>query len=324
MANFSDTIDKPFYLYTGCSLNNNPDLYLGGNTGEKFYWLIPGTNSDKQPIYYKYTRLLINSLDNLGFSYENEYSYPIKEILDKGKGNTAKLLTDVLSQAKSISQTLSKNGLNNGNSSVEKNESSLTSVFSEAPAYKTTGVLQLPNNFEFKFYYGLYGLYNGLYEVVVPSLKLASAFLPNETSNHTLQNLPLELSGSVLAGFISTLASSNYDDTSPNSNSSGDSESADAASVQNDVGSSILTGRIQGLMDRINNSLTGEANGAYSKRKLLCRGELGNLKTPVFTFTEVSLKYDFKNLDENGYPMAATVSLSGIQTPHMAVKNVIR
>lgn len=289
----------------------------------------------------EYEALLeLEDSSKISYSFENEYEYPIDTLTGKTQ-STADLVVQAIQAGSNVSQ--------NAVSSKSNMDSVFTSIYKNVPAYKGTSVLKIPDTLTFTFYAGQRGLMDGLSEVVIPILCLASYFLPSRNGG-SLTNLPFPTSPSFLSSAMASLltkpslppSAASMPSSVPSNNSSSTNETnTDAAENANDE----LNGKINSgnsftkIADTIVSKLDSAVTDKYSPKKFcaleLCgnyttkneKGEnvkiLGALRTPVFYVGKVGFSFDMSE-QINGYPMSGKLSLMDIQTPRIANKDDIQ
>lgn len=284
--------------------------------------------------------LELEDSSKISYSFENEYEYPIDTLTGKTQ-STADLVVQAIQAGSNVSQ--------NAVSSKSNMDSVFTSIYKSVPAYKGTSVLKIPDTLTFTFYAGQRGLMDGLSEVVIPILCLASYFLPSRTRNGgSLTNLPFPTSPSFLSSAMASLLTKPSLPPKPNSIPSSvpsqyqpNNTDTDAAENANDE----LNGKINSgnsftkIADTIVSKLDSAVTDNYSPKKFcaleLCgnyttkneKGEnvhiLGALRTPVFYVGKIGFSFDMSE-QINGYPMSGKLSLMDIQTPRIANKDDIQ
>jgi hypothetical protein len=282
------------------SSNNIPSNYVVFNIGVK-----PDGTTTNAVSY----NLMPASLDNLAsFDYKIDLDFPVEEILKKGK-NTGELLMDVLNQANSIQSAL-KNSENRKTIDTGNNTEKLGTIWKNLPAFKGISPLGFPSELTFKFWFGQRGIFDGKKEVYDPIIKIAKAFAPSWEKGKITHSL-LPLSGSVLFSAGSALLKNSSDSGStPNtSESNSDSESETV------VGD--LYNKVANVMKELQNGLL---TSYKDNHQAMCNFVLGKLTSPVFIVKGVKWNFNYSNMDENDYPMAGSISLTGCQTLYLATQ----
>ncbi len=267
---------------------NNFKLYIGVNLQDfsvKSNAITYEEDSDEEMF------LELESKDSLSFEFEHEYEYPLQVLLSKS-GNTVDLLMKGLTMGHNITTSLNN-----------KDGNLIFSKYQDLPSYKSTSSLKVPSSLTFLFYFGQRGLYSGEEEVVKPILRLAKAFAPKEAEG-MLTDLPFPDTSSMLTKLTTNVFSNNLESLSY------DEDNKDG-----------LFGMASSLISKVDYSVKDTFSDP--KANTFCRANFGGIWTPAFFVNSVSFNFDFKEMDDLGFPVAGTLSLEGIETIEVATKDAL-
>ena len=173
------------------------------------------------------------------------------------------------------------------------------------------------------FSYGQFGLFNAYEEVVKPVCALMSLFSPKKTKSTSadgsieLYNTPYPtdayLTSQQLKSLVGTTTEtiidalfSKKEESSEGDGSSGDSKNVKTKDVDflNQSLQTIEQVAISGILKVLNQTGPGKTQWKFATLRY------GNFKISPCQVVNISSKFDFKHLDENGYPYKCVVSFN--------------
>jgi hypothetical protein len=283
----------------------------GKNSGTPISYDTKVYNSSNKLVDYTITPpLFLSDASSLKFQYSHEYSYPFEEALAK-TGNTGKKVLSLLNQMNAIAGSLS-------NDLIAKQEV-ITPVYRKLPSWKTTQNLVLPNSIQFIFQYGYMGFYSGRIEVFEPIINIAAYFAAREGLAGKLTELPLPLSGSIIAGIASYLIKG-ADDVQEPADGDPPPDPPPPPPTQEEGG---IIGSVFNKVSNLVATFNKAASSKYVKQKAMCNGSIGRIYIPTFTVGGAEWAFDFSNVDEEGYPCSGTLSLTDCVGVEVANKALI-
>lgn len=257
---------------------------------------------------------------NFGFSYSHEFSSsPITELQQTG------MIKSVLSAAQAVSSLGYGHGQQNG---------LLISRYSKAPMWTGSSPLQGPSSLKFTFEMGQGGVFSGLKEVVLPIISIAVKCAPYLKGNYVCGI------GATKPQYTATLIGlvAKYKGTITDTLKTGAIGIASGlASSLASAASSDKEGALTALESSANaaaNSLTDLADTFYSLINQTIKAHAGDAKhidvsigshftLPSMIVKNVSWDFDFKEVDEYGWPYKGSITLGGLESIEVVRQGLI-
>lgn len=178
------------------------------------------------------------------------------------------------------------------------------------PVFENLKSMQIDGTMDFEFLYGNAGLYSGFEEVVKPIVALLCFFSPDTKGAGAAKtvNTPWPTKSKAMfekvKGAVDTVLGSSYGDIKDSIMSTGS------------IGEGISNANaaIQNLMN------AGALSAVQSSEWHNLYMSYGRMTIGPLMYTEYSYSFDMENLDEWGWPIKGTFTISGMISPRKATK----
>lgn len=207
--------------------------------------------------------------------------------------------------------------------------------FTGAPIFKDTSTLDFEGSLKFDFKFGQFGLFDGFEEVVKPVMALASIFAvgtPGGAGNSMQVSTPYPTSSQFAATWLKSALSSiggNFTaekllsglDDKDGDGKKDVSSVKDVIKVATNVENAVRDTLDAGIISILNNGGYGnEKTGAYR----IVHFRYGHFYVGPCYCKDVKIDFETKHFDENGWPIAGSITIGGLTTIEKATKMNLR
>jgi hypothetical protein len=209
-----------------------------------------------------------------------------------------------------------------------KNGGRFMSKYKEAPAWAGTKPLQLASNLSFNFRFGQAGAFSGEHEVVRPIIALAAPFAPRSASAGSNYMIgPAPTAPAFFWYFIKGTAGlmGNITEDLKKNMSQKSEEPGLSAGIKQGLSNlvSAATDVEERIINHMNTTIAGVLNGEAGNGAVCLNVRIGQMVFPPMLVKDVSWTFDMTHTDEEGYPLAGTITFSGLEGLEITSQSLI-